>query len=163
MALGLLTLVFGVAAIANSVAATLTVTVFLGVLFVFAGAVQAYAAFRGHAAEHRLASILWGIVMLAIGVSFLANPVEGALSLTVVLLAFLLASGVIRLIIAWKMRTTPYFWGMLATGTITVLLGGYLAANFGAASLALIGFLFGIELLMSGAGLIILAVALRKS
>ena len=50
---------------------------------------------------------------------------------------------------------------MLISGALSILLAGYILANFARASVNLLGILLGIELLFNGAGLIVLAFFLR--
>ena len=61
------------------------------------------------------------------------------------------------------MSETPFFWLMLISGGISILLAGYMFANFSALALSLLGILLGIELLMNGASLIALAFFLRTA
>lgn len=159
--LGLVYVVFGGLALGNVVATSLAITVLIGTLFIIAGAAQLWAAFKGYAEDNRLMSLIWGLMSLLIGVSFVANPADGAVSITLVVTAFLLASGLARLFMAWRMRETRYFWALLLSGAATIFLAGYIIANFATASLALLGLFFGIEMLFAGAGLIGLGLFLR--
>jgi len=61
------------------------------------------------------------------------------------------------------MRDTPLFWPMLLSGAISVLLAGYIFANFFEIAPQLLGILLGIELLLNGAGLVALALFLRTA
>ncbi|AJE44780.1 HdeD family acid-resistance protein [Celeribacter indicus] len=159
--IGLVCLIFGALALGNVVAASLAITILLGIFFTIAGIVQLWATFKGFAHEHRWISILWGLLSLAIGISFIADPIGGTISLTLLVTSLLIASGVVRLVMAWQIRQTGYFWTMLFSGAISVLLGAYIAANFATASLALLGLFFGIELLIDGFALIGLGLYLR--
>ncbi|WP_066707349.1 HdeD family acid-resistance protein [Celeribacter ethanolicus] len=160
--IGVLTFLFGFLALGNTVVASLAITIMLGTLFAIAGAAQLWAGFSGAAHDNRVFSLLWGLLSLMIGVSFIANPVEGTVSLTMVVTGFLVASGLIRLLMAWRMRESPLFWTLLLSGTVTVLLAGYIIGNFAAISLSLLGLLLGIELLVDGAGLIGFGLFLRN-
>ncbi|SFK10387.1 HdeD family acid-resistance protein [Celeribacter neptunius] len=163
VSIGALSFVFGLLALGNTIVASLAVTILLGTVFAIAGAAKLWAGFSAEASqEHRLFSLLWGLVSLMIGVSFIANPVEGTVSLTIVVTGFLLASGVIRLMMAWRMRETGYFWMLLFSGAATVLLGSYIVAYFAAISLSLLGLLLGIDLLVDGMGLIGFGLFLRN-
>ena len=52
---------------------------------------------------------------------------------------------------------------MLLSGAVSVLLAGYIFANFAAMALSLLGILLGIELLINGTSLIALAFFLRTA
>ena len=55
------------------------------------------------------------------------------------------------------------FWPMLISGAASVLLAGYILANFFEVAPQLLGILLGVELLFNGAGLIALAIFLRSA
>ncbi|MDO6456994.1 MULTISPECIES: HdeD family acid-resistance protein [Celeribacter] len=160
--IGALMFLFGLLALGNAVVTSLAITVMLGSLFAIAGVAQLWAGFSGVVHDNRVFTLIWGLISLLIGVSFIANPLEGTVSLTMLVTGFLLASGVIRLLMAWRMRESRLFWALLLSGAVTVLLGGYILANFAAISLSLLGILFGIELLVDGAGLIGFGLFLRN-
>ncbi|WP_226551301.1 HdeD family acid-resistance protein [Celeribacter naphthalenivorans] len=162
IAIGVLTFLFGLLALGNAVATSLAITVLLGTLFIVAGAAKLWAGFSGVAHENRVFSMIWGLISLMIGVSFVANPMDGTVSLTLVITFFLLVSGVVRLLMAWRMRESRLFWMLLLSGAVTVLLGGYILGNFAAISLSLLGLLLGIELLVDGAALVGFGLFLRK-
>lgn len=159
--IGVLSFVFGLLALGNAVAASLAITIMLGTLFAIAGAAQLWAGFSGATHDNRGFSILWGLLSLMIGVSFIANPAEGTVSLTIIVTAFLFASGLIRLLMAWRMRESRLFWTLLLSGAVTVFLAVYIMAAFATISLSLLGILLGIELLVDGAGLIGFGLFLR--
>ncbi|WP_460272818.1 HdeD family acid-resistance protein [Celeribacter sp. ULVN23_4] len=159
--IGVLSFLFGLLALGNAVAASLAITIMLGTLFAIAGAAQLWAGFSGVAHDNRGFSILWGLLSLMIGVSFIANPAEGTVSLTIIVTAFLFASGLIRLLMAWRMRESRLFWTLLLSGAVTVFLAVYIMADFATISLSLLGILLGIELLVDGAGLIGFGLFLR--
>lgn len=159
--LGLLSVVFGILALGNTVAASIAVTTITGAMFLIAGVAQTIAGLSG-AMGGRLASVLLGLLLSILGASFLFNPLEGAVSLALLVLILLIIGGLLRLSFSWMMRQTPFYWPMLLTGALTILLAGYIGANFAAASVQLLGVLLGVELLFNGAGLIALALFLRS-
>ena len=83
------------------------------------------------------------------------------LSLTLLVTILFAASGIARLIMAFSMRNTQFFWPMLLSGVLTVLLAAYITANFFEVAPGLLGILLGIELLFNGIGLIVLAFFLK--
>jgi uncharacterized membrane protein HdeD (DUF308 family) len=159
--LGVVSIVFGVLALGNAVAASVAVTLVTGLLLTVAGSVQTYVAF-GETGGHRLWSLVLGIVTLLLGLSFMVNPLGGTVSLAILVTVFLVLGGVVRLVLSWAMRATRFFWPMLLSGALTVLLAGYILANFAAVSLSLMGILLGVELLFNGAGLIVLALFVKS-
>jgi uncharacterized membrane protein HdeD (DUF308 family) len=64
---------------------------------------------------------------------------------------------------AYLVRETRLFWPLILSGALSVLLAGFVIANFFEIAPQLLGVLLGIELLFNGAGLIALAFFLRTA
>lgn len=161
--LGALSVVFGLFVLANPLAASLAIEQVVGFLFLAIGAFQIYAALQDERTSSKVASILMGILALLLGVSFLANPLQGILSLVSIVIALLAVSGVVRIALAWRMKNTRFYWSMLISGALSVLLALYLIANFGAISTSLLGILMGIEMILNGFAMIVLAFVARAA
>lgn len=94
----------------------------------------------------------------------LANPLAGMVSLTLMLGALFLVSGVVRLglsLATW--RGTVMFWLMALSGLISAGLGLFILLRLPEASLVLLGTLVAVELIVMGATLVAMGFALRKS
>ncbi len=159
--LGILSLVFGFFVLANPVAASVTVTVLAGIMFAIAGAIQIVAGRGETATGSRMMGFALGLLMLFLGASLIFRPLDGVISLAALVTIIFAASGIARLLTARHMRQTAFFWPMLLSGALSVLLAGYIAANFFEIAPSLLGILLGIELLFNGTGLIMLAFFLR--
>ncbi len=153
--LGVLSIVLGILALNYAVITSLSVTLVVGAFFIVAGVAQTVAGFTEAGGGWRLLAVLGGIVMAVLGISFLANPFAGTISLAIVVTAFIAASGILRLIQAWDLRGTPTFWMMLVTGVVSLALAGFILLNPGV-TIALLGIVLGVELLVNGAALIAL-------
>ncbi len=163
LVVGVLSIVFGVFVLANPVAASFAVTLVAGTLFIVAGAVQIWAGVGADETSSKLMGIGLGALMLILGVSFVFQPLQGIISLATLATIFIGLNGVLRLMTSWQMRDTPLFWPMLISGAVSILLAGYILANFGSIAPQLLGILLGIELLFNGTGLIVLAIFLRTA
>lgn len=159
--LGLLSVGLGLLALGNMVAASVAVSTLTGALFLVAGVAQAAAGLSGMTFGSRPLAVILGLLMAVLGISFLANPLEGAVSLALLVLVLLGLSGALRLSFAWWMRQTRFYWPMLVTGALSILLAGLIAANFAEMSTRLLGLVLGVELLFNGAGLVVIALFLR--
>lgn len=163
--LGILSVVFGAFALGNAVVASLAVTTMTGVLFLIIGGFQIAGGFSETSGGHKALNILLGALLLFLGLSFLFNPLGGMISLAMLVMILLIANGVVRVALAWRMRATRFFWPMLISGVLSIFLGGYIWANFATVGPQLLGIILGVELLFNGIGLIVLSFfvrALRK-
>ena len=161
--IGILSILFGIFVLANPVAASFAVTVVAGTLFIVAGGVQIWAGFGADETSSKMMGIGLGALMLFLGISFVFQPLQGIISLATLTTIFIGMNGVLRIMTAWQMRQTPLFWPMLISGAVSILLAGYILANFAQIAPQLLGILLGIELLFNGTGLIVLAVFLRTA
>ncbi|WP_158964847.1 HdeD family acid-resistance protein [Chachezhania sediminis] len=159
--LGIASVIFGVIALGNTVAASLAVAIMTGALFLVVGVIQIWGGMTTKAMENRLLTIMMGILAALLGASFLYNPLEGAVSLALLILILMGLGGIIRIIMAWSMRASPLFWAMLLSGALSVLLAGYIWSYFAEISTSLLGILLGIELIFNGAGLVVMGLFLR--
>ncbi len=159
--LGILSILFGLFVLANPIAASVSVTVMAGILFAASGVFQIIAGFGEEGMWAKLVGIVIGLFMVLIGVSLMFRPLEGVMSLALLVTILFAATGIARLVTSFSMRDTPFFWPMLISGALTILLAGYIAANFFVVAPSLLGILLGIELLFNGVGLIVLAFFLR--
>ena len=160
--LGLVTCFFGMMVLANTVIATIAIASMTGVLLLVSGGFQIVGALGGEAsAGSRILAGLMGLLIGFLGLSFLTNPLGGAISLTMLAMLLLAAGGIVRIIFAWRLRETAFFWALILSGALSVLLAGYIWVNFAAATMALLGTLLGVELVLNGIGLVLFAYTLK--
>ncbi|WP_425092883.1 HdeD family acid-resistance protein [Tropicimonas sp. S265A] len=159
--LGVLSIAFGLFALGNSVAASIAVTTLTGALFLVAGGVQILAGFSAESTSSKVFTIAMGALAAFLGVSFMFNPLQGAISLALLITLLLAAGGIARIVFARQMKDTQFFWPMLISGALSILLAGYILANFGTASVQLLGVLLGVEFLFNGISFIVLGFFLK--
>lgn len=159
--LGCLSVLFGVLALANAVAVSFGITIVTGSLLIASGLFQIGIGFQDEGTGNKVVSIMLGLLVTVLGVSFVRNPFDGMMSLSLVITLSIAAAGVLRLIWAFRMRKTGFFWMMLLSGALSILLAGFIFANFEQASARLLGILLGLELLFNGLALMVLALFLR--
>ncbi len=127
-----------------------------------AGVVQIIAGFDADSTGSKIFAIAMGALAAFLGVSFLFNPLEGAVSLAMLITLLLAAGGIARILFARSMKQTQFFWPMLISGALSILLAAYIVVNFSTASVQLLGVLLGVELLFNGVGFIVLGFFLRS-
>ncbi|WP_371168865.1 HdeD family acid-resistance protein [Aliiroseovarius sp. 2305UL8-7] len=158
--IGVLALAGGILALVNPFAASISVEIFLGWLFLISGAFGLASAFR--MSGDRLWPFLSALAMFVIGVFMIANPLAGLMALTVLIAVAFLFSGVVRLFMARVLRDTSAFWMILFSGAVSILLAGMIFAGYPSSSESILGLFLGIELIMAGIPMILLGLNLRN-
>jgi uncharacterized membrane protein HdeD (DUF308 family) len=161
---GIVLVALGAAAVIIPPIATLTVTIFLGWLFLISGVVGLVTTFRMREAPGFWWSLVSAILAIAVGAVLIARPVSGAASLTLVLIAFFLIEGIASIMFALDHRKElSGTWGwMLASGIVDLVLGAIILAGFPVSAAWAIGLLVGINLTFGGVALIAMALQARK-
>ena len=146
--LGGLVLVIGLVILGNAVVVTRISVQFLGWMLVLAGVVGLLAAALGRGSGLSRASAVGGAMALVAGLVCLRNVEAAALTLTLIIGALLLLTGVVRLFGA--AATTEHRGVMLVAGLVSTVLGLVVLLNLVDASYALIGVLLGIQTVIDG-------------
>ncbi len=113
-------------------------------------------------------AFLWTLLTAAFsliaGVLLLWKPVEGAVSLTLVLTAFFIAEGIFQIAASISYRKAiPNSWGwMLASGIADLILVAIIISGWPGSAAWTLGILVGVSLLTSGVAAIMIAVAGRS-
>jgi uncharacterized membrane protein HdeD (DUF308 family) len=162
---GIALVILGVLAMLAPVLASVAIAAFFGWLLLLSGIVGLIATLRTRAAPGFAWSLLSAIVGIVAGALLLGWPVQGALSLTAVLIAFLLVEGGVTVFYALEHRSgLSGRWGwMLASGIVDVVLGLLLFAGLPGSALWALGLLIGINMLFGGFALIAMALHARPA
>lgn len=161
---GVVLIVLGVLAVAVPGVATVAVDIFIGWLFLISGIVGLVAMFS----ERNIPAFLWGLVTAALsaaaGVLLIWKPVEGALTLTLVLTAFFVVEGVFQIVTSIAYREVMAgSWGwMLASGIADLALAAIIMLGWPATGIWTLGLLVGINLITSGWAIAMMAFAGRS-
>ena len=146
---GWLLIVLGAIAIIAPEVATLLVTGFIAWLLVFNAVAHFYLAFQVHGTWRIAGAVLVGIVSAVAGVMLLSNPLAGAETLTFLLAAYFVATGVVKAVAAFQLRHVRGWvwtfvsalasiflgfivfsgWPGTATWAVGLLVGGVLIVN----------------------------------
>jgi uncharacterized membrane protein HdeD (DUF308 family) len=104
------------------------------------------------------------VLAVAAGIILLAQPVQGTLTLTIVVGAYFLAEGVATIMYALEHRrelSERWSW-LLVAGIMDLLIAAVIIAGLPGSALWAVGLLVGINLLFGGATLIGMALAARQ-
>jgi uncharacterized membrane protein HdeD (DUF308 family) len=162
---GVVLSLLGILAIGAPMIATLAASIFIGWLLVAGGVFGLIADFRaGKDAPGFWWNLITSLLYLAAGIVLLGNPVTGAVSLTIVLAAYLLAGGVAKLVLGFQHKTdVPNAWGwILFSGIVDIVLALLLITGLPGTAMWAIGLLVGINLLMMGIAIVVTALSCKK-
>lgn len=163
LAVGIVAVIGGIFAILVPVAASISAAILVGWAMLFGAAAQFLAAWEERVTRDRVIHALFGLLYAIAGLYLLLFPVSGTITLTVVLVAYFFAAGVIRIILALQARGEEGTLWMGLGGLLAILLGILILADFPSSAAWAIGLLVGIELLFAGWQLIALALLARSA
>lgn len=159
---GVLSLICGVLAILNPLAATMAAVTLAAIALVVSGAIQLVGASLETGWRKRAPSLLTAVAALALGLSILFHPVAGARALTILMGILLLISGLAKL--GWSMshREDASFWPLLVSGAVSLLLALLVYRHLQSGRSAILGTFLGIELMLNGLALLAVAALGRR-
>jgi uncharacterized membrane protein HdeD (DUF308 family) len=162
---GILLVILGLAAIIVPPLASLAVTIFLGWLFLISGIAGLVLTFWAREMPGFWWSLISAVLAVVVGIILLARPLQGVLTLTIVVGAYFLAEGVTTIMYALEHRrelSERWSW-MLVSGILDILIAAIIIAGLPGSAEWAIGLLVGINLLFGGASLIGVALAARRT
>ncbi len=160
---GILLIILGAAAIIFPLLGTIAVEQVFAALLLIAGGYALAAAFSHKSAGsvHRFISALWALLTLATGLLLMFEIGAGVLTLTILLAAYFAAQGIITILGAFKYSGSNTMWIMLVSGIVSLLLAYMIFSGFPGSAQWLLGLLFGINMIFTGASFISMSLALR--
>ena len=154
IALGVVLFILGLVALYNAIDATLVTTIIVGWLLVIAGIANIIGVFMSSAGiGWRLLQGLLGILFIVVGFDIIADPLSGAIALTVVIGAMLIADGIFRIVASFMDRQSNMVW-MIVLGVINIVLGFWIWTGIPYSGIV-IGVFVGLQLLIAGMAWII--------
>ena len=160
---GLVLLGLGFLAILLPPLATLGVTLLFGWLFLISGVMGLIATFWARQAPGFWWSLLSAVLGIGAGLVLLVTPGSGAISLTLILIAFFLIEGIASVMYALDHRNQlSGSWGwMLMSGIIDLVLAAMVFAGLPGSAAWAIGLLVGINMIFGGSALVAMALHAR--
>jgi uncharacterized membrane protein HdeD (DUF308 family) len=162
VALGTIYVLAGLIALYSVVTATVVSVFVVGIMMLIAGAAEVINAFQVKSWGKFLLWILLGLMYIVAGVVTFENPLLAAAVLTLALGAALVASGIMRIILAFNMKEGTPWIGVVFSGVITLLLGLIILAHWPVSGLYILGLFLGIDLVFAGVGWIGVGVSLKS-
>jgi uncharacterized membrane protein HdeD (DUF308 family) len=161
---GVVMVILGVLAILAPVAASIAVAIYVGWLLLISGVIGLIAIVSTHHVHAFLWSLVTAALSVVIGVLLVLMPVQGAISLTIVLTAFFIAEGVFQTAVAIASRQVmagTWVW-MLLSGIADLVLAAIIIAGWPGTAIWALGLLVGVNLLTSGWAVVVAAFAGRR-
>lgn len=163
VALGVVYVLVGFVALGSVVTATVASVLVVGVMMIIAGVAEIISAFQIKSWGKFLVWALLGLLYIIAGFVTFENPLLAAALLTLMLGASLLVSGVVRIFLAFNMKSEmPWMWVALS-GVLTLLVGLVILARWPVNSVYILGLFLGIDLIFAGTGWIWLGLGLHRA
>jgi uncharacterized membrane protein HdeD (DUF308 family) len=162
---GILLAILGLAAMIVPPLASLAVTIFLGWMFLVSGIAGLVISFWARAMPGFWWSLISAALAVLAGGILLARPMQGVLTLTIVIGVYFLAEGVATIMYALAHRrelSGRWSW-LLVAGLMDILIAFFIIAGLPGSAGWAIGLLVGINLIFGGATLIGMALAARNA
>jgi uncharacterized membrane protein HdeD (DUF308 family) len=163
LALGIILLLAGIAAIAFPLLSTIATKIALGWIFMIGGAVLVVHAFSAQQWSGFLWGFLVGVLYLLAGGYLAFFPLTGILTLTILLAVLFLAEGVLEVVMAVRVRPHEGWGWLFLSGLIAIAVGVLIALQLPSSAAWAIGLLTGINLISTGWGFVFLALAGRRA
>ena len=162
VALGVIYVLAGLIALSSVALATVASVFIVGIMMVIAGVAEVINAFQLKSWGKFLLWIALGLLYIVAGFVTFENPLLAAALLTLMLGAALVASGIMRIVLAFSMKEgMPWMW-VVVSGVITIVLGGMILAKWPVSSLYILGIFLGIDLVFAGIGWIFVGLGLKS-
>src|SRR5262249_33927958 len=162
---GIVLAILGIAAMIVPPLASLAITIFLGWMFLVSGIAGLFITYWAR----NMPGFWWSLISAALAVLaggiLLARPMQGVLTLTIVVGAYFLAEGVTTIMYALEHRkelSGRWSW-MLVAGLMDILIAFFIISGLPGSAEWALGLLVGINLLFGGATMIGMALAARNS
>lgn len=161
--LGIATILLGLFAISSPFYVGIAIQYFVGAALMTGGVFQIIHAIKGSASGTSAFAIISGLLAIICGGIMFAKPLLGLGVITLFLIAYFVADGLVKIIQAIKYRPNQGWAWFLLSGIITLLLGLALWKNWPVSGAWALGVLFGINLIFDGWAMIFTGSVVRKA
>ena len=164
MFMGVALTLLGVIGVYMAAVLTVVSVVWFGALAIAGGVLTLVDAFRAEGWKAKAWEILIALAYIAAGIVMIMYPGASAAWFTVFIAAFLLSTGIFRIIIGFQVRGSAQGWGWtVISGVISILLAIMIFAQWPLSGLWVIGMFIAIEMIMQGSSMISIAMAAKAS
>ena len=162
LVLGIIYLVAGLIALYSIVMATIVSVFVVGIMMLVAGVGEVFNAFQLRSWGKFFLWSLVGVLYIVAGFVTFENPLLAAALLTFMLGGALVASGMLKIVLAFSLKEgTPWIW-VVSSGGITLLLGLVILVHWPVSSLYILGLFLAIDLVFAGVSWISVGLGLKR-
>ena len=154
LVVGIISILGGIFAFFNPLSATFAAEQLAGFTFLLVGILQCIALFRAHSTTGKVLAAIGGVLGVLIGIELLQNPLQGILTLTMVVAILFMATGIVRVVVAFGLRKTVAFIPLLISGLISIALAIMIFSGYPQSATYMLGVLLAVELISNGISLI---------
>lgn len=162
IALGILMILLGLAALLNPLLVSIAVARILSWIFLFAGIVRTVYAIQAWRQRGFWLKLIVGILYLVVAILLLSNMLGATLTLTLALGWVIVAQGILEIITAFKVRPEPNWGWMLFSGVMALILGILILNRWPFNAIWLLGFFTGLSFIVAGFWMIMLPQAVSR-
>lgn len=148
--LGIALIFLGVLAVVFPLATTIAAKVFIGWLFLFAGAFQIWQSFSIREWGGFLWNLLIGVLYFLAGGWLAFDPFAGIIGMTVLLAITFIAQGIMEAAIANNLRPKAGWGWMMFSGLVGVLAGVLIISGLPSTAVWAVGLVVGLNMISSG-------------
>ena len=159
---GVILIVVGMLAIGAPLATAAVTSAILPIALFVKGVAELSSMGRARSTGSSVWRLIVGIVSILAGFLLLFRPALALVSLTVILIAYLLVDGIVRLAAALSSNVDGRWWVALA-GAVSLALGILLWVQPFSTTLIIIGIYIGIDVLFAGVALVAAGLASRRA
>lgn len=156
---GVLVALLGLVAIISPFVTGIAIAFLLGVVLLVGAVGHVVSAFSGRGWTGFLFQVLLAVLYGLAGISLLVDPIVGLVTVTLLLVAYLLVEGVVEVVQGFRVRPARGWGWLVASGAISLLLAVLLFAGFPGTAAWAIGLLVGISLLTTGISMVMVGMA----
>ena len=150
IAAGALLIVVGMAAIALPFIAAIAIEALVGWILIISGVVQVIHSFRALSTGKCILRLLSGILYLGIGIMFLVYPLQGVLTLTLLLAILFMFEGLMKITVSLQIKPAKNWGWLLTSGIAALVVAGIIWSGWPSTAAWVIGLLVGINLIFGG-------------
>ena len=146
-------IVLGVVAIARPLFAGVATNFYLGWVFIVSGIIQFAYAIQTREEGQLIWKLLIGVLYIAAGLLLLIYPLEGLLTLTLIVGVSILGSGLTQILWGFGLRPESGWGPILVRGILVTVLGIWVLVDWPGNTPWLVGTLVGISFISDGIGI----------